>query len=42
MNGKQYLLVAAASSAGGRGFAGAPAAAPVGPMGWVAYALPGQ
>ena len=42
MNGRQYLLVAAASSAGGRGFAAAPAAAPVGPMGWVAYALPGK
>jgi quinoprotein glucose dehydrogenase len=42
MNGSQYVLVAAASSAGGRGFAGAPAAAPVGPMGWVAYALPGK
>ena len=40
MDGKQYLLVAAASTAGGPGFAAAPAAAPAGPMGWVAYALP--
>src|SRR5688572_11323678 len=42
MNGRQYLLVAAASSSGGRGFAAAPVGAPVGPMGWVAYALPRQ
>jgi quinoprotein glucose dehydrogenase len=51
MDGKQYLLVPAASTAdGGRG-AGpgrstAPAPAPPrsasGPMGWVAYALPGK
>jgi quinoprotein glucose dehydrogenase len=44
MDGKQYLLVPAASSAGGRGRGGAPAAAPGGaapaPLGWVAYALP--
>ena len=46
MNGRQYLLVAAASIAGGRGFGRcAPAAAhgaPAAPMGWVAYALPGK
>jgi len=49
MDGKQYLLVPAASAAGGRGRGGAPAAAPAGgaagaaaqtPLGWVAYALP--
>ena len=39
MNGRQ-VLVAAASSAGGRGFGPAPAAAAVGPMGWVAYCSP--
>ncbi len=49
MDGKQYLLVSAASAVGGRGGgAGAPtapagnpqgAAASSGPMGWVAYAL---
>ncbi|HEU4893821.1 MAG TPA: PQQ-binding-like beta-propeller repeat protein [Vicinamibacterales bacterium] len=44
MNGRQYVLVAAASSAGGRGFGPAPVApqAPDAPMGWVAYALPGK
>jgi quinoprotein glucose dehydrogenase len=47
MDGRQYLLVPAASSAGGRG-RGAPAAAPSGagaqnaPLGWVAYALPAR
>jgi quinoprotein glucose dehydrogenase len=40
MGGKQYLLVAAASTAGGPGVGSGPAAAPTGPMGWVAYALP--
>jgi hypothetical protein len=35
MDGRQYLLVAAASTPGGRGAAPAPA-----PLGWVAYALP--
>ena len=51
MEGRQYLLVPAASTAGGRGGgAGVPAApaggpqvaeaAATGPMGWVAYALP--
>ena len=49
MDGKQYLLVPAASTAGGRaggaGVATAPAGSPQGaaavaaPMGWVAYAL---
>ena len=38
MGGKQYLLVAAASTPARRG--GADPAAPVGPTGWVAYALP--
>ncbi len=38
MDGRQYLLVPAASSAGGRG--GAPPATPAAPLGWVAYALP--
>jgi quinoprotein glucose dehydrogenase len=38
MDGRQYLLVPAASAAGGRG--AAPPAAPGGPLGWVAYALP--
>jgi len=47
MGGKQYLLVAAASTTGFRGFgagaAGAPASpASSAPMGWVAYALPGK
>jgi quinoprotein glucose dehydrogenase len=38
MDGRQYLLVPAASTPGGRG------AAPAGnaPMGWVAYALPAK
>ncbi len=50
MDGKQYLLVPAASTAGGRGAGagvpptpgGSPATAPPapGPMGWVAYAVP--
>jgi quinoprotein glucose dehydrogenase len=50
MDGKQYLLVPAASTAGGRGGGAAVAAAPAGspqgaavataPMGWVAYSLP--
>jgi hypothetical protein len=40
MDGRQYVLVAAASTAAGRGAAPdtLPAAAS---MGWVAYALPG-
>jgi quinoprotein glucose dehydrogenase len=38
MDGRQFLLVPAASAAGGR--AGVPTAAPAGPLGWVAYALP--
>ena len=51
MDGKQYLLVPAASTAGGGRGAGpgrstAPAPAPPrsasAPMGWVAYALPGK
>jgi quinoprotein glucose dehydrogenase len=42
MGGTQYLLVAAASTASGPGRGNAPTAAPVGPMGWVAYALPGR
>jgi quinoprotein glucose dehydrogenase len=52
MDGRQYLLVPAASSAGGRGRGGAPAPAPVAPrtdaaaqpapLGWVAYALPAK
>ena len=44
MDGRQYLLVPAASAAGGRGRGGAPAAAgaPSGPLGWVAYALPAK
>jgi quinoprotein glucose dehydrogenase len=44
MDGRQYLLVPAASSAGGRGRGGAPATAgaPSGPLGWVAYALPAK
>jgi hypothetical protein len=41
MDGRQYLLVPAASSTGGRGRGGAVSAAPAGaPLGWVAYALP--
>lgn len=46
MDGRQYLLVPAASSTGGRGRGGATAAPPAGsanqnvPLGWVAYALP--
>jgi quinoprotein glucose dehydrogenase len=39
MNGRQYVLVAAASTASGRG-AEPGLAPPSGPMGWVAYALP--
>ena len=49
MDGRQYLLVPAASTAGGRGFGAAtvPPAAPSDapatlPMGWVAYALPAK
>jgi len=44
MDGRQYLLVPAASSAGGRGRGGTPAAtgAQSGPLGWVAYALPAK
>jgi quinoprotein glucose dehydrogenase len=46
MGGRQYLLVAAASTAGGRGVAGAapPTSTPAAnaPMGWVAYSLPGK
>ena len=46
MDGRQYLLVPAASSAGGRGRGGASAPAPAGaqaaPLGWVAYALPAK
>jgi quinoprotein glucose dehydrogenase len=52
MNGRQYLLVPAASTAGGRGGGAGVAAAPAGPpqngsaatppMGWVAYALPAR
>jgi quinoprotein glucose dehydrogenase len=41
MGGKQYLLVAAASTAAGRGAVPDPAAATA-PMGWVAYALPSR
>ncbi|MEO5924226.1 MAG: PQQ-binding-like beta-propeller repeat protein [Bryobacteraceae bacterium] len=42
MDGRQYLLVPAASSAGGRGRGGPPATAgsQPAPLGWVAYALP--
>ena len=50
MDGKQYLLVPAATTAGGRGGGAGVPSAPVGnpaagssttgPMGWVAYALP--
>jgi hypothetical protein len=49
MSGTPYLLVPAASWAPFRGFGGssaAPAAGspvtPAGPLGWVAYALPGK
>ena len=52
MDGKQYLLVPAASTAGGRGGGAGVAAAPAGnpqgaaaatgPMGWIAYALPAR
>ena len=49
VGGKQYLLVPAASSVGGRGVGGgvgAPTEGGIGtaspPMGWVAYALPGK
>ncbi len=44
MDGRQYLLVPAASSSAGRGRGGAPAAtaAPGAPLGWVAYALPAK
>ena len=50
MDGKQYLLVPAAGApAGGRGAGPGPAAAPAvpqgspaGPLGWVAYTLPGK
>lgn len=48
VDGRQYLLVPAASSAGGRGRGGAGAAAPAAaggqnaPLGWVAYALPAK
>ncbi len=48
MDGRQYLLVPAASSAGGRGRGGAPAPTPSdaagqsAPLGWVAYALPAK
>ena len=53
MDGRQYLLVPAASTAGGRGGGAGVSAAPAGgpqaaepnaaaPMGWVAYALPAR
>jgi len=50
MDGRQYLLVAAASSTGGRGSVAAPPppggrsgpTTAIGPMGWVAYSLPGK
>ena len=48
MHGRQYLLVPAASSAGGRGRGGPPGAAPAvagsqpAPLGWVSYALPAK
>jgi quinoprotein glucose dehydrogenase len=53
MDGKQYLLVPAASTAAGRGAGPGPAPAPAGgaapatpaangPMGWVAYTLPAK
>jgi quinoprotein glucose dehydrogenase len=41
MDGRQYLLVPAASSAGGRGGAQGTPATPA-PLGWVAYALPAR
>ena len=41
MDGRQYLLVPASASAGGRGRSGPAAVVPEGaPLGWVAYALP--
>jgi glucose dehydrogenase len=41
MDGRQYLLVPAASSAGGgRGGTQQGTAATIAPLGWVAYALP--
>jgi len=44
MAGRQYLVVPAASTAGGRGAgpASMPADSHAAPMGWVAYALPGR
>jgi quinoprotein glucose dehydrogenase len=43
MDGRQYLLVPAASSAGGgRGGAQQGTAATIAPLGWVAYALPAR
>jgi len=48
MDGRQYLLVPAASSAGGRGRGGPPAAVPAAagsppaPLGWVSFALPAK
>jgi quinoprotein glucose dehydrogenase len=50
MEGRTYLLVTAAGSAGGPGAGAAPATAGAlptppavdGPMGWVAYSLPGK
>jgi hypothetical protein len=48
VDGRQYLLVPAASSAGGRGRGGPPAAAPAAagsqpaPLGWVSFALPAK
>jgi hypothetical protein len=41
MDGKQYLLVNAAASTGGRGTANAAPAADA-PLGWVVYALPSK
>ncbi|HEV8395310.1 MAG TPA: PQQ-binding-like beta-propeller repeat protein [Vicinamibacterales bacterium] len=38
--GRQYLLVPAANAPGGRG--ARPGPPPAGPLGWVAYALPGK
>ena len=40
MGGKQYLLVAAASCRRRTRCPSGAAAAPAGPIGWVAYALP--
>jgi quinoprotein glucose dehydrogenase len=42
MDGRQYLLVSAASTAGGGGRGNAPAATTDAPLGWVAYALPAK